>query len=132
MKQIPKEDLINILKPYLKNSGFKKSKATWHKITDDIIFVFNIQGSQWGQEYYINLGIYLRVLGLELNPSENLCHIQTRIEHNNKTIESIIKEAMEWFDTHGSIRALKRLYIQNKLPPMTFVKVKEFLEGVDL
>jgi hypothetical protein len=132
MTVISKEEIINILKPILKDCGFKKRKATWHKIKDEFIFVINVQRSQWGPEYYINLGVYLRALGSELTPPVNLCHIQARVEHNNRTVESIVEDAMAWFNTHSSIEALKKLHIENKLPLMTFVKVKEFLENIDI
>ena len=120
MTQIPKVKMIEMLKSFLKVYGFRKSKTTWHKITDDSILVLNIQGSQWGPEYYINLGVYLHTLGSELNPPVNLCHIQRRVEHNNRTVELMVDEAMTWFNTHGSIKELKRLNTENRLPvPVT-------------
>lgn len=129
MSEITRGKMVEILKPLLKDNGFKKSATTWHKITDDIIFVLNLQGSQWGPEYYINLGVYLKALGSELKPKEYSCHIRRRIEHNNKTVESIVDEAMKWFNTHGNVEALIRLNAENCLPLTTWVSVKEYLEA---
>ncbi|NBV20954.1 MAG: DUF4304 domain-containing protein [Proteobacteria bacterium] len=38
--------------PLFKAAGFKKSASTWHRATQDIIHVFNIQGSQWRHSCY--------------------------------------------------------------------------------
>lgn len=129
MSQLLKESMINALKPFLKKHKFNKTRTTWHRVEENSISVFNIQGSQWGDDYYINLGVYLRALGAELTPPVNLCHMQRRLIYENKHVDEIVDEAMSWFEIHGNISTLKELYKENKLPPVTFVKVKEYLSS---
>jgi hypothetical protein len=74
-----KKQLENLLKPCLKEIGFKKKGATWHRANSDFIQVVNIQGSQWSKIFYINLGVYLKQLGDEQTPVEYKCHIRTRL-----------------------------------------------------
>ncbi|MBE7466314.1 MAG: DUF4304 domain-containing protein [Planctomycetes bacterium] len=71
--------LQRVLGPAAKLRGFKKSGATWRKEAVDAIGVLNLQGSQWGPSFYINLGVYFRALGDHDQPSEYHCHVRTRL-----------------------------------------------------
>ncbi|MDP1734048.1 MAG: DUF4304 domain-containing protein [Sulfuritalea sp.] len=64
----------------MKAHGFRKSGPTWHRDCDRMIQVLNIQKSQWGDQFYINLGIYLKDLGSEVRPTEYRCHVRCRVE----------------------------------------------------
>jgi hypothetical protein len=93
MNTLSQEQLTDCLKPVLKQQGFKKNKTTWRKTTDDLVYVLNIQGSQWSKEdYYINVAIYIKALGTEINPTEYRCHIRSRIDNEKKSCSSICKE----------------------------------------
>lgn len=63
----------------MKAHGFLKAGPTWRKTTDDAVAVFNIQGSQWGRQYYVNLGTYFRAAGDRGKPCEYHCHIRMRL-----------------------------------------------------
>ena len=67
------------LAPALKQRGFKKSGATWRKESSEAIGVLNLQGSQWGPSFYINLGVYFHALGDRDQPTEYHCHVRTRL-----------------------------------------------------
>ncbi len=71
--------LQRALAPLLKLHGFKKLGATRRKITGDTIEILNLQGSQWGPSFYINLGVYFRALGHIDGACEYDCHIRTRL-----------------------------------------------------
>ncbi len=71
--------LQRALAPALKQHGFKKSGATWRKESGEGIRVLNLQGSQWGPSFYINLGVYFRALGDDDKPTEYHCHVRTRL-----------------------------------------------------
>jgi hypothetical protein len=68
------------LAPSLKAAGFKKAGATWSRPSPLTIAVVNLQGSQWGPQFYVNLGVYFRELGGKLKPCEAECHIRTRLD----------------------------------------------------
>lgn len=64
----------------MKERRFRKSGPTWHRDQQELIQVVNIQKSQWGDQFYINLGIYLKKLGTETRPTHYRCHIRFRID----------------------------------------------------
>lgn len=76
----PENRLIQrALAPGFKELGFRKDGATWRRSSPEVIVVFNIQGSQWGRQFYLNLGAYLRQLGAETAPTEYRCHVRVRL-----------------------------------------------------
>ncbi len=54
---------IDIVTEFLKQYGYKKNGKTWRMEKDGIIFLFNLQKSQWGAQIYINVGIFFQELG---------------------------------------------------------------------
>lgn len=71
--------LQRALAPALKAAGFRKAGATWRKTNATTIRVFNLQGSQWGPSFHINLGVYFRALGDDESPNEAVCHLRLRL-----------------------------------------------------
>lgn len=129
MNCLSREELVLQLKPLFKAEGFKKSKSNWYKLTNDLIFVFNVQASLYSEEYYINVGIYIKALGNESTPPEFRCHIRSRI-NDIKPFEEIFKEAMEWFQIHDSMEKLKELNYNNKLPLTTTIAATDYLSNL--
>ncbi len=128
MNRLSKEQLIECFKPVFKQCGFKKMRTNWRKTTDDLIFVLNIQGSQWSKEdYYINVGVYIKALGEDQNPAEYKCHIRSRFDERNKSCNLLCNEILEWFETYGTIQKLKSHKNQNSLPIVTTVDAKKYL-----
>lgn len=98
-------DYINEMKTLLKERGFKKTALTWRLFSDGCVLVFNIQKSQWDKDtFYINAGIYFASLGSEVNPSENKCHVRTRLEI--VTPEAVFQNAITWFDARCTIKKI--------------------------
>jgi len=100
---------------------------TWHKEISDIILVFNIQRSQWGFEFYINVGVYIKALGSKNKPPEYRCHIRSRVNHSGRTAEDLLKDVFDWFDTYDSVSKLRHFAKEDKLPITTVIQAKEFL-----
>lgn len=128
ISELTQEQLTDCLKPLLKKQGFKKSKTTWRKTTVDLIYVLNIQGSQWSEEdYYINVAIYIKALGEEVNPPEYRCHIRSRIENEVYVCSSICEEVSNWFEKYGDIELLRILWQKSDLPLMVTVDAQNYL-----
>jgi Domain of unknown function (DUF4304) len=126
--EITQIQLTDCLKPVLKKQGFKKTKTTWRKTTDDLIYVINIQGSQWNEEdYYINVAMYIRAIGEEENPPEYRCHIRSRIENEVYVCSSICEEVSDWFEKYGDIERLRILWRKSELPLMVTVNAQNYL-----
>lgn len=71
--------LQQYLAPLMKAAGYLKERATWRCAKDESILVFNIQGSQFGPDLFLNLAVYYRALGTELKPLEYECHLRARL-----------------------------------------------------
>src|SRR5262245_24413729 len=74
------KQLQQAIAPALRVQGFKKAGPTWRKWTPDATAVLNIQGSQWGPSFYVNLGVLFRALDNRDKPCEYHCHVRTRLD----------------------------------------------------
>lgn len=62
----------------LKNAGFRRKGNNWFWETEDAVVVVNLQKSNFGEQYYVNLAVWLRALGDASEPKEQLCHVRLR------------------------------------------------------
>jgi len=83
--------------PGLKALGFKKKARTWTRETAEAFQLVNLQKSQFGEQVYVNVAVYLKALGEETFPPEYRCHIRARLER-------IAPESL--FDDIRSVNAL--------------------------
>jgi len=121
-----KEELVILVSPLLKSAGFKKTRNTWHRGSSDGVCVFNIQASQFGSEYYLNVGFYIGALGSLEKPPEYKCHIRERLELSSN-VESLFLEIQNWFYEFGSINKL-RSHAKSESLPLTMLAAREYLE----
>lgn len=130
MNGLSKEDLIAALASMLKPLHFKKRRATWHRRLTDTIQVINVQGSQWGPEYYLNVGTYLRALGAEVAPPEFHCHIRARIHHPERPAAILLRECEEWFEQLGNMDVLLEHAKHGTLPLLTTGAARQYLDAI--
>lgn len=69
------EELDSILAP----AGFRRRKDSWYRMNEDTISLVNLQKSQYGGQYYLNLAVYLRDLDKATSPAEHQSHIRVRL-----------------------------------------------------
>jgi len=62
-----------------KGSGGSKNSGSWYWRGPESIFVLNLQKSQYGPQYYVNVAVWLLAAGPAANPKPSHCHIQTRL-----------------------------------------------------
>jgi hypothetical protein len=60
--------------------GFSTKGSMAHRQSPDVIQVLDLQRSNYGKLYYINLGIALKSLGAKNVPREEQCHIRVRLD----------------------------------------------------
>lgn len=77
---IEKNTLITILDKTFRNAGFAKKSNSWYRSEADAIVVLNLQKSDFGNYYYLNVGVSLMALSTDVFPKENHCHIQLRAD----------------------------------------------------
>ena len=110
----------------LKAAGFKKKRpTTWYRDGAETICVVNLQKSPYGNEFYVNIGLWLKALGDNDKPVEYHCHIRTRWEELIPEDEFKIKrlldlEDMSMFD-EDRVKEIPRL-LQSYIFPF-FAKV---------
>ncbi len=73
-------DLIEAISAVVTPAGFARRRTSWYWQTDDVIQVVNLQKSRWGNQYYLNFGVWLLPLGKSKAPLESKCHIRWRID----------------------------------------------------
>jgi hypothetical protein len=115
--------LQRALAPMLKAEGFKKTSATWRRSTATTIAVVNLQGSQWGPRFYLNLGAYFRGLGENDKPCEVDCHIRTRLDDHVPDLEGLDRLLDFQFDADIDSRGreIERLLQEFGLPWLSHV-----------
>jgi len=70
-----KKDLItDVFYSTMKKSGFRKNNTTCYKESNDAILVANLQRSQFGNLYYVNLAVWIKALGETSWPKVYECH----------------------------------------------------------
>lgn len=90
--------LAQAIAPVMKQAGFKKRGQSWRFDTPETIVVLNLQKSQWGPGYFINLGVLIRALNPHSQPDVFSCPIQTRL----KNLLPKLDAARELFDFSNS------------------------------
>ncbi|MBL8711477.1 MAG: DUF4304 domain-containing protein [Alphaproteobacteria bacterium] len=68
----------------LNPAHFQRKSSTWYRYLDETILVVNLQKSNFGKQYYINLGIFAKDLRGDpddkRDPKESDCHIRIRLD----------------------------------------------------
>ncbi|GAA1250405.1 hypothetical protein GCM10009633_23930 [Janibacter melonis] len=64
---------------FMKDLGFQKKAGSWYRSTAESIVVVELQKSQYGHQYYVNLAAWLLAIGDATFPKENACHIRLRL-----------------------------------------------------
>jgi len=101
------KELERIFDEVLVPLGFRRRRDTWSKSNEDTITLLDLQKSQWGGQYYVNLAIYLRELGTAAAPAEHQAHIRVRLDSIGRHFEPSIAEALDLERTEMSADARK-------------------------
>lgn len=94
----------NHLSPMLKSDGFVGSGRTFRRVSEDLIHVVQVQGSRFGGEFAVNLGIQPRsipdIAGNSPDPTkirEELCEFRRRLSE---------AKSDQWWEHEGSIESM--------------------------
>jgi hypothetical protein len=71
--------LVEILNEPLREEGYLRKAQAWYRFTPDCIMVVDLQKSDFGGKYYINLAVLLRALDATPVPKEHKCHLRVRV-----------------------------------------------------
>lgn len=73
-------------------AGLVKRSGSWYANNPETILVINLQKSQYGDSYYINVGLWLNALETQEFPKEHHCHIRTRL---TRIVPATLEEHLE-------------------------------------
>lgn len=62
-----------------RDAGMSRKAGAWYLRQAESIGVVQVQKSQYGDQYYVNLGLWLLALGEETSPRPSKCHVTTRL-----------------------------------------------------
>ncbi len=87
--------LRSTLNDFGSSAGFIKNSGAWYRRQGDAISVVDLQKSQYGNQYYINVGLWLLEIADERFPKEWVCHLRTRLEallppHEEPRLEKLL------------------------------------------
>lgn len=68
-----------VFREWGKSNGFRRKGTTLYRDQEETIAVVNLQGSQYGGRYYVNVALWLRAVEEEPFPKAHKCHLQTRL-----------------------------------------------------
>jgi hypothetical protein len=63
-----------------KSSFGAKKSGSWYRRSEETIVVLNLQKSNYGPSYYVNVAIWLLAAGAADAPKPSHCHVQTRLD----------------------------------------------------
>ncbi len=122
--------LAQAVSPLLKQAGFKKKGQSWRFSTPETIAVLNLQKSQWGPGYYVNLGVLIRALDTHPQPDVFSCPLQTRLVNLLPKLHAA-RELFDFsnskYDTDEGYTEMAEVVRSYALP---FLKQCDSLEGV--
>lgn len=94
----------------LKDAQFQRKASVWYRDLEETVTVVDVQKSNFGEQYYINLGVLVKNVppthGAKVPPKENQCHIRVRIEALKPNEAEHLKRILDLEDT--SISAIER------------------------
>lgn len=75
-----KKSIQSPVAQWAKRTGFQKHSDSWYRRLPDLIQILNLQKSQYGDQYYLNVGIYIPSIGAANSqwPKEHQCHVRAR------------------------------------------------------
>ena len=87
----PKHTLQNAITELLSRHGFVRKSSTWYLDGAECLCLVDLQKSNFGQQYYLNLAITPKSLEKSSFPKEHQCHVRGRLSEivsDKKSFES--------------------------------------------
>jgi hypothetical protein len=118
-----KADIVKSINGLLKSFMFVKKGDSWFYMTNDVIWVFNLQKSIYWDEFFINIWIFFRDFDRNiLFPKYSEWHVWSRLEMliDDEQL-SILKSCLNFKDL--SFWPVERYEQLNKIIKNTFVNI---------
>jgi hypothetical protein len=111
-------------------AGFVRRGQTWYVTGQDATIAVNLQKYDFAEEYFVNVGIWLRALGDRPFPSCNACHIVIRAERLFPEHREVILTACSLTDSDDQrLAQLSRFTTQELIPFCTSCFAEAFVRS---
>jgi hypothetical protein len=139
---ISKKDLKKIISYSLEKSTLFTTKGqSWYLDGKDSTIVVNLQKSNFNEDYFMNVGIWLKALGIAIFPSFNKCHLYFRLEKlfpenrtlilNSLSLERTNSKSLDDFSQFIILRVIPFLqHCTEEDQLKEFMKVGRFKNGI--
>ncbi len=97
---------MKALNDVLKTEGFKKKNSSFYKHTTDLILIINLQKSIYGDEFFINVTIWLKVIDDQEWPLYYKGHLIRRAEGFVKH-EKMFKDSLNYRYDNDDVTLIK-------------------------
>jgi hypothetical protein len=87
----------------LAEHDFRKRGDSWYRETAEAVTVVQLQKSEWGGQFYLNLAVCIRAIGCKPLPKEHECHVRVRI--TSLDVDSNVSAALNLEDSSLDPRA---------------------------
>ncbi|HYO54715.1 DUF4304 domain-containing protein [Archangium sp.] len=115
----------------LRKAGYKVRANTWYKPCQDTLLVANLQKSQFGDIYYINLAVWVRLLGENEAPKEYQCHIRQRATSLQAEKAKALEQALNFVDVSMNSEERETLIVEfMRTEAIPFLESLATLEGI--
>jgi hypothetical protein len=140
------KELVDSLKPILKNYGFRNKGLNWFYENENIVKIFNIQKSHFGKQIYLNIGIKIKALEPKISCTLPGSQIGFRFDslvrkevldfENNisnevrseEIIDMLISNPYKFFTLTGEKESIKRFIIESNSIHTVFLDTKKYLD----
>ncbi len=92
--------LVSFVDRKLRPLGYAHKRTSWYNESSDSVAVINLQKSQWGGQFYVNLGVYFLTLGSDRFPAEHKCHLRLRLSPLSDSRLSALDDALNLEQAH--------------------------------
>ncbi|MDZ4865250.1 MAG: DUF4304 domain-containing protein [Gemmatimonadota bacterium] len=85
-----------------KRASFAKKSDTWYREASEAVLLANLQKSQFGGQYFLNLAVWVKALGEAKWPKEHQAHVRLRADSFMRSFPT------ELFDLEKSAGTLEK------------------------
>jgi hypothetical protein len=86
-----KKDLISVIDAVLTPGGYVRQGLSWYRHCDETVLLIDLQKSDVGGQFLVNLGVSVCALNAERFPSEAHCHLRMRLDRVADNREAVLR-----------------------------------------
>lgn len=102
-----RDEFLAALGRELREHEFRKKDARWFRDRGEVIDLVEVQGSQHGGSFYLNIGVFVREIDPRcVEPKSYECTMTRRLDYGDDAA-AVAAEAVAWFLLLGSRRKIE-------------------------